>query len=811
MIPGATSSTFAAPTGVAGTTYYFCVVTNTDSSATGNNTATSTSNVVGVTVNSLIDAELPTLDTQPTGQTVNQGGINPNLTVAASVNDGGTLSYQWFSNSLNSTNGGTAINRATSPTYSVPTDTAGTKFYYVVVTNSNNNASGSKTATSTSNAVGVTVLSGNADLNDLTLSEGTLDHEFTPGRTNYTAKVGNAVTSVEVTAVVADSTASLWLSGSSVGSGQPKTVALNVGDNEIDIIVTSQSGSTKHYTLTVNRRQVIIPSPPSTGGGSNQGIVEDQLDLNKRVSGTITSAKDGLSVLDAVDKVLEHLNLVTESNSVPTEEKLKVISNTVSEVLGPMMDKEDEGLVSGDDIVKITMELLSKHVDQVMEDMSDSSDGLHQGTEILGDIASTVIAKLDKRDLDDKFKEKYSALVNRLIDKSSNVDVESRDMITDLEDQMEQFDKLVTTIVHNLGETADQFSFNKRIVLTILDEQKEISVKSATDTGSVHLSKEVVNQLVKKQIILVVRDEQQNSMELTEDLLAKLKNKKVSLSVEESKSVPVPSSFGSHSKAYEFNILADNKAFTQFGKSVVHVTIATKAKSRDLFAYYYDVKKKSWKQLTDSRGKTITVNRSTNGFASFDTSHFTTFMVAEAPIRSLSVTPKTVKLMTNSAIDLSVVATFSNGKKVDVTSEEAGTVYESSNSKSIKVSDNGIITATEAAEAGDKASITVSNGNKNVTVKVTVVTLSSISASANKRTVFAGDKIAVKVKGLLSDRSSLDLTKDKGTSFTLEDDEYDSINKDGLLVISKQAPKGTSIKVMIQNDDHATELEITVK
>jgi len=146
------------------------------------------------------------------------------------------------------------------------------------------------------------------------------------------------------------------------------------------------------------------------------------------------------------------------------------------------------------------------------------------------------------------------------------------------------------------------------------------------------------------------------------------------------------------------------------------------------------------------------------------------------------VTPKTVKLMTNSAIDLSVVATFSNGKKVDVTSEEAGTVYEFSNSKSIKVSDNGIITATEAAEAGDKASITVSNGNKNVTVKVTVVTLSSISASANKRTVFAGDKIAVKVKGLLSDRSSLDLTKDKGTSFTLEDDEYASINKDGLWI-----------------------------
>ncbi|MCC3377910.1 hypothetical protein, partial [Cohnella sp. REN36] len=50
MISGATSATYAAPTGTAGTTYYYVVVTNTDSSATGQQTATATSGVAKVTV-----------------------------------------------------------------------------------------------------------------------------------------------------------------------------------------------------------------------------------------------------------------------------------------------------------------------------------------------------------------------------------------------------------------------------------------------------------------------------------------------------------------------------------------------------------------------------------------------------------------------------------------------------------------------------------------------------------------------------------------------------------------------------------------
>ena len=60
------------------------------------------------------------------------------------------LSYQWYSNTENSTAGGTAIEGATSASYDVPTAAAGTTYYYVVAT-----LDGSYTATSEIAAVKV--------------------------------------------------------------------------------------------------------------------------------------------------------------------------------------------------------------------------------------------------------------------------------------------------------------------------------------------------------------------------------------------------------------------------------------------------------------------------------------------------------------------------------------------------------------------------------------------------------------------------------------------------------------------------------
>jgi len=74
------------------------------------------------------------------------------LTVAAISPDGGVLTYQWFSNTTNNTRSGTAINGATTASFTPSTATVGAMFYYVVVTNTinDNGDGGRKTATATS-------------------------------------------------------------------------------------------------------------------------------------------------------------------------------------------------------------------------------------------------------------------------------------------------------------------------------------------------------------------------------------------------------------------------------------------------------------------------------------------------------------------------------------------------------------------------------------------------------------------------------------------------------------------------------------
>ncbi|MEK4664661.1 S-layer homology domain-containing protein [Priestia sp. FSL H7-0729] len=156
-VSGATSSAYAAPTTTAGTTYYYAVVTNTNNGASGNKTTTTTTNAVQVTVNALVNATAPTITTQPTNETANEGASSPTLTVGASTSDGGTLSYQWYSNATNSNTGGTPVSGATGASYAAPTTSAGTTYYYAVVTNTNNGASGNKTTTTTTNAAQMTI------------------------------------------------------------------------------------------------------------------------------------------------------------------------------------------------------------------------------------------------------------------------------------------------------------------------------------------------------------------------------------------------------------------------------------------------------------------------------------------------------------------------------------------------------------------------------------------------------------------------------------------------------------------------------
>lgn len=104
-----------------------------------------------------VNALKPAISKQPVGKTYAYNDKAKALTVTAKASDGGTLSYQWYKNSKNSTSGAKAISGATKASYTPSTKTVGTAYYYCVIKNTNSKATGTKTAAVNSSIVKVTV------------------------------------------------------------------------------------------------------------------------------------------------------------------------------------------------------------------------------------------------------------------------------------------------------------------------------------------------------------------------------------------------------------------------------------------------------------------------------------------------------------------------------------------------------------------------------------------------------------------------------------------------------------------------------
>ena len=127
-ITGATNATYnLTGLGNNSTTYYFVEVRAT------NDAVPVRSNPATVMVRNSNNTTFITISQQPVSVTVTQGSISGNLSVTAAVNNG-TLTYQWYSNTTNSSTGGSIINGATSATFVIPTDlNTGTYYYYCIL------------------------------------------------------------------------------------------------------------------------------------------------------------------------------------------------------------------------------------------------------------------------------------------------------------------------------------------------------------------------------------------------------------------------------------------------------------------------------------------------------------------------------------------------------------------------------------------------------------------------------------------------------------------------------------------------------
>ena len=104
----------------------------------------------------LVDAAKPAAITL-TDASYTVGDNATALDGSTSVNDNGTITYQWYEATSKDDQNGTPISGETGSTFTPDTAAAGARYYYVVATNTNEKATGEKTAETRSNMVAITV------------------------------------------------------------------------------------------------------------------------------------------------------------------------------------------------------------------------------------------------------------------------------------------------------------------------------------------------------------------------------------------------------------------------------------------------------------------------------------------------------------------------------------------------------------------------------------------------------------------------------------------------------------------------------
>lgn len=100
------------------------------------------------------------------------------------------------------------------------------------------------------------ILGSNATLASLSINGADLDPAFDSSVTDYTAAVGFAAKSTQVTATVEDVSANLSVNGTAVNSGVASdSISLDEGTNTITVNVIAEDGITEQtYTVVVNRQ-----------------------------------------------------------------------------------------------------------------------------------------------------------------------------------------------------------------------------------------------------------------------------------------------------------------------------------------------------------------------------------------------------------------------------------------------------------------------------------------------------------------------------------------------------------------------------
>ncbi|MFA5359807.1 MAG: cadherin-like beta sandwich domain-containing protein, partial [Patescibacteria group bacterium] len=123
----------------------------------------------------------------------------------------------------------------------------------------------------TNSVIKVTLVMASTDssLSNLTVNQGTLNPTFGSDILNYTDRIAHNINSINITPTVNSSGATIKVNGVSVDSGNSTSVALNSGDNIIDIVVTAaDSISSSTYEIIIQHDSSLVSMITYSGTGS---------------------------------------------------------------------------------------------------------------------------------------------------------------------------------------------------------------------------------------------------------------------------------------------------------------------------------------------------------------------------------------------------------------------------------------------------------------------------------------------------------------------------------------------------------------
>jgi plastocyanin len=265
-----------------------------------------------------VQTQQPNITVQPSGQTIS-AGATATMSITATSPDGGTLTYQWCSNTLAQNYSGTNISGATNASYTTGVLSAGTYYYYCDVKNSD----GVSTDSLASDLVTITVnapSSTPAQKPTITLQ---------PKDAYYYLPDSPAIAALTVTATSGDGGA-LSYQWYSINTQGAAGTSIGGATSSSYTPLTSPSGSKYYYCVITNTKSgnstsiesgaviVIMDDAPPYSGPAGTGTISDPLKVYdvttlKRVATGNPSSWTRTAYYEQV----AHIDLSSEANWTP--------------------------------------------------------------------------------------------------------------------------------------------------------------------------------------------------------------------------------------------------------------------------------------------------------------------------------------------------------------------------------------------------------------------------------------------------------------------------------------------------------------